>query len=292
MVQDQSGPAPVVGHIGDPRSARGRHRAETSRPSGDQNGAVPASLGAEAIEGRKELGAPDPHQAREADDLSLMHCQRDILRRLEAGPFDVGLEARVLEPQDLAANPLRTGREQILEGAADQHADQFGLRGVRLGLAHYGAVPHHRHPGGNARHLLQAMRNVDDPDAPPAQLPHHAEQMLGFRGREGRCRFVHDQDARLGRQRLGDGDELAFTEAQGGYRQACVERHASLPQQLARLAQHAALVQSGIGGAAFAAEEQVGRNVEPGDEIEFLRDHDHPRRMRLARVGEADRLPG
>ncbi len=62
----------------------------------------------------------------------------------------------------------------------------------------------------------EPVRDVDDRDAAFGELAHHLEQLLGFGEREGRGRFVEDEDAQVARQRLGDLDDLRLRGREGG----------------------------------------------------------------------------
>jgi len=73
---------------------------------------------------------------------------------------------------------LRKYRGQL---AADHESDQ--LRTIDLGhraCTDVASIPQHRHAIGDLRKLLQAMRDVNHPDALAAKLLYHAEQVLHF----------------------------------------------------------------------------------------------------------------
>ena len=81
---------------------------------------------------------------------------------------------------------------------------------------HAPAVAQHGHAIGELEHLVHAVRGVDDRDAFARELAHDLEQRLAFRRRQRRGRLVHDEDARVERQRLGDLDQLLLADAQLG----------------------------------------------------------------------------
>ena len=60
----------------------------------------------------------------------------------------------------------------------------------------------------------QSMRDIDDADAFGTQIADHLKQPFGLAGRQTGGRFVHDQDACIDRQRLGDFDHLLLTDSQ------------------------------------------------------------------------------
>ena len=78
------------------------------------------------------------------------------------------------------------------------------------------AVAQHGDPIGEREDFVDAVRGVDDRDARRRELAHDLEQRLAFRRRKSRGRLVHDQNARVERQRLGDLDQLLLADAQLG----------------------------------------------------------------------------
>ena len=92
---------------------------------------------------------------------------------------------------------------------ADHHRDQLVGAGLRdLPGADVGAVAQHRDPVREHEHLLEAVADVDDADAALAQPADDAEQAQDVGLGERRGGLVHDQDARVLGQRLGDLDPL------------------------------------------------------------------------------------
>ena len=117
------------------------------------------------------------------------------------------------------------------------------------------AVAQHRDAVGDAKHLVEPVRDIDDADAARAQPAQRAQQSLdvGFRQRRGR--LVEDQNVRSDRERAGDGDERPLG---GGQR-----RDPARPDRYRR---------RGDRSAAAAA----SRTFAPGDEAEA--------RARIARL--------
>ena len=58
------------------------------------------------------------------------------------------------------------------------------------------AISQDRDAVGYMAQFVEAMRDVDDPHATPAQAAHDAEHLGGFGFRERRGRFVENQQAR------------------------------------------------------------------------------------------------
>ncbi len=221
-----------------------------------------------------------------------MHGERDVDRRLPAGAGQGGDEARMVQRQQGLARAAAACREQLAEIPADQQAHEFGLRRVRGGPPRDRPVAHHRDPVGDPRHLLQPVRDVDDADAASAQLAHHGEQVLGLGRRKCRGGLVQDQDAGIRGQRLGDRHQLPLAHPQRGDAQRRIEidAGAGAGEQVVRLSHHARAIEGAAPGEALMAEEQVGGDVEPRHQVEFLRDHDDAGGVRLARGAEPDRL--
>ena len=66
--------------------------------------------------------------------------------------------------------------EEIVDGAPDHHADQFGFAGIADVLrADVFAVAQHGHAVGQLKDLVEAVADVNDADAALAQQPHNAE---------------------------------------------------------------------------------------------------------------------
>ncbi len=116
----------------------------------------------------------------------------------------------------------------------------------------------------------------------------HLEQPLGLAIGQRRGRLVHHQDARVLRQRLGDLDDLLVGDAELVHEPVADRcRSRCWRARAAGLAPHGRAVdRAGKPAARLAAEEDVLRDAQIGDEREFLEDD---RDAELARiVGTAD----
>ena len=112
------------------------------------------------------------------------------------------------------------------------------------------------------------------------------EQPLDLAIGQRRRRLVHDEDARVLRQRLGNLDHLLLRDAELVHERAGIEVEAERVEQPPRVGVHAPMI-DGAGKAAtrLAAEEDVLRDVEVRDERELLED-DRDARARRASAGE------
>ena len=78
------------------------------------------------------------------------------------------------------------------------------------------------------RHLIEAMRDVDDGHPLIAQSPDEAEQRFGLVVRKRSGRLIEDQQPGRLRQGSGDLDDLPFADAQGANGAIDVEVHPEL----------------------------------------------------------------
>ena len=196
---DQALAAAILGHIGDAQALGLAGARDPDLPAVDQH---LAAIGRPQPEDRLgELAAPRPDQAREAHHLARAQHQVHVV------------EARMLREaadleQRLADLRLELG-EQVLDPAADHHVDEIVLAHVgNVSGRDIGAVAQHRDPVGEHEDLLEAVADVDDADAALAQQADDAEQAHDVRLGQRRGRLVHDQDAGVLRERLGDLDPL------------------------------------------------------------------------------------
>ena len=161
-------------------------------------------------QGEEQLRAARPDQAGEAQDLAAAKGQRDVRQAPAPGALGV-LDREVLDPEDLRRARLERRQLHALDVAADHQADHLVLVDA-LGLARDDALPvaQHRDPVRQAPHLVELVGDVDDGDPALGEATDQALEPRGLRGREGRRRLVHDDEARVERQRPRDRDELAL----------------------------------------------------------------------------------
>ena len=87
---------------------------------------------------------------------------------------------------------------------------------MRVDSCHAASVAEHRDPVGDAENLVEAMRDIDDPDAACPEPPQRREQPLDVGIGKCRRRLVEHKDVGLHRQRPADGDQRAFGGGEGG----------------------------------------------------------------------------
>src|SRR3984885_8348939 len=149
---------------------------------------------------RAEEGAADfflarAPQADKADELALANVEVDRARarRLEAAHDD--------PRRPWSALALV---EELERGTA--HNEAYELVGIGLAhglLADEASVAHHHDPVGDAKNLVEAMRDIDHADAPAPQAAHRVEQTLDLVGRQARRRLVGHGDIDIEDQRRG-----------------------------------------------------------------------------------------
>ena len=146
------------------------------------------------------------------------------------------------EPVDLekgGGRGRRRGAEQLLQRPADDQLDQPARRrGAHRLAAHAPPVPEHGDAVGDAKHLVQAVADIEDAEAAPAQAPQGGQETGDIGLGEGRGRLVQDQHVGLDRERPGDADERALGGAQPAHPgirvDPAAERRQGLLRRLAR----------------------------------------------------------
>ena len=148
-------------------------------------------------------------QADEAEQLALANVEVDRARsrRLEAAHDDPGRPWRAV------------ALVEELEGrAADDQADELVGSGVAHGLlADEAPVAQHHDPVGDAKDLVEAMRDVDHADAAAPQAAHRLEQTLDLVGRQARGRLVEHEEIAIDDERAGDRDQRLLGPGQASH---------------------------------------------------------------------------
>ncbi|CCE05180.1 hypothetical protein BRAS3843_1310047 [Bradyrhizobium sp. STM 3843] len=154
---------------------------------------------------------------------------------------------------------------------------------------HSPAVAQHGDAVRKLQDLLDAVRGIDDRYALACELAYDLEQRVAFRGGQGRGRLVHDQNAGIERQRLGDLDELLLADAQAGNPGFGRNGHAKPRKQAFRRTNQAAPVDQHTTDQRLAAKEDILRHAQLGDEIELLVDNGHAGVFGITHVAERHR---
>ena len=85
---------------------------------------------------------------------------------------------------------------------------------LRLAAEHGAPIPHHDHIVADCKNLVEKMADVDDRHAFGLQPAHDVEKPRALSGRQGRCRFVEDQNLRVPAKRPRDFHQLTIAEAE------------------------------------------------------------------------------
>src|SRR5260370_9239757 len=122
---------------------------------------------------------------------------------------------------------------------------------------HVLAVAQHGGPLTQVEDLLEAVADEEDGQAAVAQRADDREEALDLVQRERRGRLVHNQNARIQRQRFGNFDQLLVGHGQPANGCLCRNRDLELAEQTARRAPHTAPVDGAERGRRLVAQEHV-----------------------------------
>ena len=243
------------------------------------------------------LRGPAAELAGEPDDLARADGEAD---RLDKAGREQAFDPEQRFPAERAAR-----REHGLEVAAEHHGDDrvdVELGGRARGQA--AAVAEHRDAVGDAEHLGQAVRHVDDAAPLGGEPLDHGQDALDLAVGERRGRLVEDQDAGVADEQPRDLEELHLGDAQPLDRRARVEMvEADGGEQLSRARvepprqperRHAGLAEDQVlgdrqrrHGAVLLVDDRDARRLRAGARVELgrprRRSRSCPRRARRGR---------
>ena len=242
-----------------------------------------AGVGIDAEDGPRHLAAPGPHQPGQRHDLARAHLKVHVLEEARA--------AQAAHLQHDGPGHLLTPRVQVAQISPD-HLAHHAVRGVpgHAAARHPAAVSQHGHALALGKHLFQPVGDEQHRRATFTQAAHHPEQPLGFEQRQGGGGFVHHQNARTERQRLGDLDQLLVGDAQAAHQPAWVQ----LNTEVAQDARHRRVLGAGVDAPEAAQRLPPHQHVlghrEVGKEGRLLIDDGHARPLRVAGAAKVLRL--
>ena len=215
--------AAVLGHVGDAQRDGPRGGADPRRTPPQEDLAGVGRRQAE--EHPRQLGPPRADEPGQAEDLAGPDGQVDPAHARRPAAQAADLQHHLAGRH----GPLGEDRREL---AADHHPDQ-------LGAGHLGHPPgaderpvaQRGHAVGDLRQLLEAVRDVDDPDPLRLQLADDAEEVLHLLVAERGGGLVHDQDPGVGPQRPGDLDELLLGHRQPAHLGLGVDARADPPEE-------------------------------------------------------------
>ena len=159
------------------------------------------AIGAE--NGARGLAAPCADQAGEPQDLPLVQDEVDVLQ------VRFAFAGEVPDFEQGRADACRGLPRHIGEFASDHHIDD--LADARFGPVngvHIAAITEGRDAVGDAQDLLDAMRDINDGNPLLLETSNQVKKPLSLAIGQRGIGLVHDDQPRVGRQRLGDLHQL------------------------------------------------------------------------------------
>ena len=139
----------------------------------------------------------------------------------------------------------------------------------------------------DGEHFLEAVRNVHDRDPARLQVADQPEQHPDFGCAQGGGGFVHDEDADVLRNRLGDLDDLLVAQRQRAHQNARIDGLLQAGHEVAGLALLRVAVEDAV-SRPLAPQKDVVGHAEVGEQIQFLVDHGNAAGRRIARGCQAN----
>ncbi len=269
----------VLRQVRDAGRQRLAGRGDPERPAAQQH--LARVGGVQPEEDARELGAARSDEAGEAEDLARA--------QLEADSADAGRPAAELAQleHDVAARDHAL-REHGRELAPHHELDQLlAAHAGHVAGVDGGAVAHHGHAVGDRRQLLEAVRDVDHPDALVPQPAEDAEEVERVVLRERGRRLVEDQHARVGPERARDLHELLLGHAERARLALRIDPGTRESEQLPGAAPSPGPVDAPPGASGLEAERDVLGDGQVREERRLLVDGGDPER-----AGDAWRVVG
>ena len=219
----------------------------------------------------QQLRAARAHEAEDSEHFAAAQVKGNVPHGKVPGAL------RMIEVQAFDAQHFVTGlgpgaREHLGQVAADHHPhDVVMRRSLCLLRADVTAVAHHRELVRDDRQFIELVRDVDDRHAVGLELVNEPVQHLHLLIGDRRSRLVHDDDARLERERLGDLHDLLLPDPQGRHLPPRVHIQLEAAQPFRGLAIHARIVDQSGARERLASEENILRDREVRDEIQLLK---------------------
>ncbi len=256
--------APVLGNHGHTRRHRGRGRTGLQLAPADLDfTAVPAVDPEDRAGDLRTTGADESGKSH---DLSGAHLEGHIGEHAFAG------QPAYVEG-DFARGHVLLG-VQLIEVAPDHAAHQVVLgHPVDRFTRDQRSVPQGGDPPADLEDLLQAVRDEQDGGALFAQGAYDTEEAGDLAAGQRGGRLVHDQDAGVERQGLGDLDDLLVGDRQTACGLLRVEVDAQAAHQILGRGVHPPVVDPAEGPPRLAAHEDVLGDRQVREECGLLVDH-------------------
>ena len=270
----------VFGQKSDPRSDGVARTADREHVSIEANLARFTRIRAEDEPDRFCAARAD--ESGERDDFATPHGEGNIAHR--------AARAEPAHFQARSADLRGAFWKFILQLAAHHHLDHLVSRELPDGLfADVCAIAEKRDAIRDGENLVEPVADVDHADLLPFEFADDLEKPLHFMGSQRRARLIHDDDARIKRERLRDFHELLLRGGETAARSIEIDFHAE-PLEQFRRAPPLFFLRHESRPADFLAEEDVLTRGEAGDEIELLIDDGDARLPRVVRRVKCGRV--
>ena len=261
---DEAGAAAVFGDEVDAVADGVLGAGDAERVVVEQDFALEHAVDAE--EGLGDFGAAGADEAGEAEDFTGGDVEGDGVAGLGGG-------AEVFDCEAGGAGLGCALDVEVAEVATDHEADHVFVGDLLAReFAGVAAVAEGDDAVGDFTDFAEAVGDVDDADAFGAEIFDDGEEAGGFALGEGAGGFVEDEDAGALGEGFGDFDELLLGEGEGVERGVGVDVQAEAFEIGDAVAADGGAVDEGEVFAGFAAEEDVGADIEVVDVVEFLVD--------------------
>ena len=221
--------------------------------------------GADAEQRKRQLRAPGVPKARDAEDLALAQFKGNILekaRQAEAFCLQHRLIGEVLRRKELvlkfAAGHI-VGELAVIQILGVSGDDQFAAAEDGEAL-------------GDLKDLVELVADEKYGDALLLQMQDDLEKRLHFLAGQGRCRLVHDDQARVEHQRAADGDHLLFGDGERADQTVQLHIEVNLRDGLLGDLAHALAVDELVAVGKLCVEGEVFHDREVGEDGKILID--------------------
>ncbi len=159
-----------------------------------------------------QVGPSRAHQAGQSQNFASTQCEANAVQHNGAGIHGCASSAHIAHfKHHIPLAGFGLFLEQLTQRPADHHVDNRVL-GHTLNVpgAHVLPIAQHRDPVANLEDLLKAMGDEDHAQPLGLEVAHDVKQRGHLGLGQRRRGLIHDDDARLDRQRLGDLHHLLF----------------------------------------------------------------------------------
>jgi len=233
----------------------------------------------------RHFRAARAHEAGETEHLAATQREAHVAdRRTARQAFDF--------ERDLVIGGVAGVPRRAVELASDHHADDGLDRRCRSGnRGHVLSVPHDRHAARDLPQFVHFVGDIDDADAMRLQLPNDTKEVLDLDVVQRRGGLVHDEHARIERERLRNLDHLLLGHRELAHRRARIELQMHALEDRGGPAIELALVdEKPEAPLRLAPDEDVLRGAQMIHQVQFLMHDADAERLGGARVGNVDRL--